>query len=142
MNLLRIWKDKEVDKVWIFVKDYIQKALERSGGYADHEHVKDQIKKNLMQLWVAWSEEDQKVYAVGVTELKQYPKYRTMNFRILTGEKMELWVKFLEPMEEWARTQGVSKMEFYARPGWERFLKTKGYVRSHIQLDKFIGEKK
>ena len=95
-----------------------------------------------MQLWVAWSVKDQKVYAVGVTELKQYPKYRTMNFRILTGEKMELWVKFLEPMEEWAKTQGVNKMEFYVRPGWERFLKTKGYVRSHIQLDKFIGDKK
>ena len=36
MDLLRIWKDEEVDKVWIFVQDYIQQALERSGGYADH----------------------------------------------------------------------------------------------------------
>ena len=69
MNLLRVWKEAEVDKVWIFVQDYIQKALERSGGYADHEHVKDQIKKYLMQLWVAWSEKDLFVYAVGVTEL-------------------------------------------------------------------------
>ena len=117
MELLRIWETKEVDKVWIFVKDYIQQALERSGGYADHLHIQDQIKKNLMQLWVAWSEQDQKVYAVGVTELKQYPKYRTMNFRILTGERMELWTQFLEPMEACAKTQGVTKMEFYERPG-------------------------
>tara|TARA_A100001011_G_C14272151_1_gene827462 strand:- start:1434 stop:1862 length:429 start_codon:yes stop_codon:yes gene_type:complete len=142
MHLLRIWEEKEIDKVWIFVKDYIQKALDRSGGYADHEHIKDQIKNNLMQLWVAWSEEDQKVYAVGVTELKKYPKVKTMNFRILTGEKMNLWVKYLEPMEEWAKQQGVDKMEFYSRPGWEKFLKTKGYVKSHVQLDKFIGDKK
>ena len=142
MQLLRVWEEKEVDKVWILVKDYIQDALNRSGGYADHEHIKDQIKKNLMQLWVAWSEEDQKLYAVGVTELKEYPKYKTMNFRILTGERMDLWVQYLEPMEQWAKQQGVDKMEFYARPGWEKFLKTKGYVKSHIQLDKFIGDKK
>ena len=69
MQLLRVWEEKEVDKIWILVKDHIQDALNRSGGYADHEHIKDQIKKNLMQLWVAWSEEDQKLYAVGVTEL-------------------------------------------------------------------------
>jgi hypothetical protein len=142
MQLLRVWEEKEVDKVWILVKDYIQDALNRSGGYADHEHIKDQIKKNLMQLWVAWSEDDQKLYAVGVTELKEYPKYKTMNFRILTGERMDLWVQYLEPMEQWAKQQGVDKMEFYARPGWEKFLKTKGYVKSHIQLDKFIGDKK
>ena len=142
MQLLRVWEEKEVDKVWILVKDYIQDALNRSGGYADHEHIKDQIKKNLMQLWVAWSEEDQKLYAVGVTELKEYPKYKTMNFGILTGERMDLWVQYLEPMEQWAKQQGVDKMEFYARPGWEKFLKTKGYVKSHIQLDKFIGDKK
>ena len=60
MELLRIWEAKEVDKVWIFVENYIQQALERSGGYADHEHIKDQIKKNLMQLWVAWSEKTKK----------------------------------------------------------------------------------
>jgi len=142
MQLLRVWEEKEVDKIWILVKDHIQDALNRSGGYADHEHIKDQIKKNLMQLWVAWSEEDQKLYAVGVTELKEYPKYKTMNFRILTGERMDLWVQYLEPMEQWAKQQGVDKMEFYARPGWEKFLKTKGYVKSHIQLDKFIGDKK
>ena len=142
MQLVRVWEEKEVDKIWILVKDHIQDALNRSGGYADHEHIKDQIKKNLMQLWVAWSEEDQKLYAVGVTELKEYPKYKTMNFRILTGERMDLWVQYLEPMEQWAKQQGVDKMEFYARPGWEKFLKTKGYVKSHIQLDKFIGDKK
>jgi len=142
MELLRIWKHNEVDKIWIMVKDYIQAALDRSGGYADHEHIKDQIKNNLMQLWVAWSEKDKKVYAVGVTELKQYPKYKTMNFRILTGEERVHWFKFLDAMETWARSQGVKKMELYARPGWERLLKPNGYVKTHVQLDKALGENK
>ena len=142
MELLRIWKHNEVDKIWIMVKDYIQAALDRSGGYADHEHIKDQIKKNLMQLWVVWSEKDKKVYAVGVTELKQYPKYKTMNFRILTGEERVQWFEFLEPMETWAKSQGVKKMELYARPGWERLLKPRGYAKTHVQLDKVLGEKK
>ena len=29
-------------------------------------------------------------------------------------------------------------MELYARPGWERVLKPKGYVKTHVQLDKEI----
>ena len=45
MNLIRVWESEEVDKVWIFVKDYIQKALDSSGSYADHDHIKDQVKK-------------------------------------------------------------------------------------------------
>ena len=33
-------------------------------------------------------------------------------------------------------------MELYARPGWERVLKPKGYVKTHVQLDKEIGAQK
>ena len=100
MELLRIWKHNEVDKVWIMVKDVIQTALDRSGGYADHGHIKDQIKKNLMQLWVAWSDNQKKVYAVGVTEIKEHPKYRTLNFRILTGGDRIQWIRFADVIEE------------------------------------------
>ena len=142
MELLRIWKHDEVDKVWIMVKDVIQTALDRSGGYADHGHIKDQIKKNLMQLWVAWSDNQKKVYAVGVTEIKEHPKYRTLNFRILTGGGRIQWIRFADVIEEWATTQGVKKMELFARPGWERVLKARGYVKTHVQLDKELGEQK
>ena len=142
MELLRIWKHNEVDKVWIMVKDSIQTALDRSGGYADHDHIKDQIKENLMQLWVAWSEDKKKVYAVGVTEIKEHPKYRTLNFRILTGGDRIQWIRFADVIEEWATGQGVKKMEIYARPGWERVLKPKGYVKTHVQLDKELGAQK
>ena len=113
MDLFRVWKEEEIDKVWVFVEDYIQKSLDRSGGYADHQDIKDRIKKNLMQLWIAWEEEDRKVYAVGVTEITQYPKYKTLNFRILTGENMEKWTHLIQPIESWAKGEGVTKMEFY-----------------------------
>ena len=96
MELLRIWKENEIDKIWIMVKDYIQAALDRSGGYADHDHIKDQIKKNLMQLWIAWANDKKKVYAIGVTEIKQYPKFKTLNFTILTGGDRIQWIGFAE----------------------------------------------
>ena len=50
MDLFRVWKEEEIDKVWVFVEDYIQKSLDRSGGYADHQDIKDRIKQNLMHL--------------------------------------------------------------------------------------------
>jgi hypothetical protein len=139
MDLFRVWKEEEIDKVWVFVEDYIQKSLDRSGGYADHQDIKDRIKQNLMQLWIAWEEEDRKVYAVGVTEITQYPKYKTLNFRILTGESMEKWTHLIQPIESWAKGEGVTKMEFYTRPGWEKILSKQGYKKSHVQLDKYIG---
>ena len=45
MQLLRVWEEKEVDKIWILVKDHIQDALNRSGGYADTNISKIRLKK-------------------------------------------------------------------------------------------------
>jgi hypothetical protein len=31
---------------------------------------------------------------------------------------------------------GCKKMEIFTRPGWEKILKRKGFVKTHVQLEK------
>ena len=46
------------------------------------------------------------------------------------------WFHHIDDIAAWAKRQGCKKMEVFARPGWERVLKHKGYVKTHVQIEK------
>jgi N-acyl-L-homoserine lactone synthetase len=37
---------------------------------------------------------------------------------------------------KWAKLNNCKKMEIFTRPGWERILKHKGFIKTHVQLEK------
>ena len=43
---------------------------------------------------------------------------------------------YVEDLEAWAKDQGCKKMELFARPGWEKVMKPKGYKKTHVQIEK------
>ena len=133
---LVVFQPHEVSGVWILVEDLIQKACDRAGAFADAKDVKRWLEKGTMQLWVAFDNKDKKIKCVCVTELRQYPKYKVCDCRITTGTDYKSWVNFMDNVVNWARAIGCKKMEIFTRPGWERVLKHKGFVKTHIQLEK------
>jgi hypothetical protein len=135
---LVVFKPSEVAGVWILVEDLIQKACDRSGGFADAEDFKGWLEKGIMQLWVAFDNKEKKIKCVTVTEVKQYPKYKVCDCRITTGTDYKSWVDFMDNVVNWARANGCKKMEIFTRPGWERILKRKGFVKTHVQLEKML----
>jgi hypothetical protein len=135
---LVVFKPSEVAGVWILVEDLIQKACDRSGGFADAEDFKGWLEKGIMQLWVAFDNKEKKIKCVTVTEVKQYPKYKVCDCRITTGTDYKSWVDFMDNVVNWARANGCKKMEIFTRPGWERILKRKGFAKTHVQLEKML----
>jgi len=135
---LVVFKPSEIAGVWILVEDLIQKACDRSGGFADAEDFKGWLEKGIMQLWVAFDNKEKKIKCVTVTEVKQYPKYKVCDCRITTGTDYKSWVDFMDNVVNWARANGCKKMEIFTRPGWERILKRKGFVKTHVQLEKML----
>ena len=129
---------EKVKEVWILVKDLIQKACDYSDGFADAEDFKKWLEQGTMQLWVAWDNEVKKVKCVCVTELRQYPKYKVCDCKITTGTNFKSWVDFMDLVMKWAQKQGCKKMEIFTRPGWERILKPKGFVKTHVQLERIL----
>ena len=89
-----------------------------------------------MQLWIAYDSKLNKVKCVCVTEIRQYPNYKVCDCKITTGTDYKSWVDFMDNVVNWARSLGCKKMEIFTRPGWERILKNKGFVKTHIQLEK------
>jgi hypothetical protein len=130
------FEPEKVKDVWILVKDLIQKSCDRAGGFADADDVKQWLEQGTMQLWVAWDNEVKRVKCVCVTEIRQYPKYKVCDCRITTGESYRSWVNFMDNVVEFAKKEGCKKMEIFTRPGWERILKHKGFVKTHVQLEK------
>ena len=129
---------EKVKEVWILVKDLIQKACDFSDGFADAEDFKKWLEQGTMQLWVAWDNEEKKVKCVCITEIKQYPKYKVCGCKITTGSNFKKWVDFMDFVMEWAKQEGCRKMEIHTRPGWERVLKSKGFFKTHVQLEKML----
>ena len=42
----------------------------------------------------------------------------------------------VDKVAEWAKEQGCKKMEIFSRPGYVPLFKQKGYVATHIQVEK------
>ena len=124
----------EVDKVWPLARDLVQSACETNDSF-DAEDIKEFCKQGAMQLWLVVSDFDT-VLATVVTEVRNYPNYKVCDARIVTGQKMKLWIHHLADLEKWAKDQGCKKMELFARPGWEKIMKKKGYKKTHVQIEK------
>ena len=135
---LVVFQPHEVSGVWILVEDLIQKACDRAGAFADAKDVKRWLEKGTMQLWVAFDNKDKKIKCVCVTELRQYPKYKVCDCKITTGSSFKKWVDFMDFVMEWAKEEGCRKMEIHTRPGWERVLKSKGFFKTHVQLERML----
>lgn len=132
-ELVNFNKD-EVEKVWPLAKELVQKACQTNGGF-NAEHILEFLKEGTMQLWMA-IDEDNKVICCCVTEIRQYPNFKVCDLRITTGEQFERWVDYMDNICEWAKSNGCKKMEVFARPGWERILKHKGFKKTHVQIER------
>jgi len=134
-SLINFHKD-EVKKVWPLAESFIKEACKTNDGFSS-EHILQFLEEGTMQLWMA-VDESNKVLCVCVTEVRQYPNYKVCDLRITTGEQYEKWVDYMDEVCKWAKAEGCKKMEVFARPGWERILKSKGYVKTHVQIEKIL----
>ena len=124
----------EVEKIWPLARDLVQLACDTNGAF-DSDDIKDLCRQGAMQLWLVVSDSDT-VLATVVTELRSNPNYKVCDARIVTGTQMEKWHHHVSDLEKWAKGEGCKKMELYARPGWEKIMKPKGYKKTHVQIEK------
>jgi hypothetical protein len=126
----------QISEVWPEVCPWIEAAAETTRGKWDAEDIRAGLLTGEDQLWI-WKTDT--AFAVGVTRLANYPKQRVCNLRIVTGTSMAEWAQpCIETIEAWARENGCHAMEFQARPGWERFLKGRGYDKTHVYMERAL----
>lgn len=128
-----------VDKVWPYVRRWLDQALIR--GHADHslDLIYRQLKAKTALLWVAHRKET--IHAACTTEIVKAVEGNDRWCVISTygGSMPPSWEKMLERIEQYARDENCALMRLYGRSGWNRVLRDRGYHQAWVALEKRLG---
>ena len=131
-------KIKEVEN---FVTDSIDKALKFSGNHYNLDDVLKQLYDGTAQLWILWNEKKKTKYqGCIVSKILERPNSKSLNLFIVTGQDRKLWQDKITVLEDFAKQEGCSHLETYARPGWSRILKKHNYKITHYLLEKKLED--
>ena len=109
-------------------KDWIEAALEYSGGTHDFEDVVRGVYSGTMQLWPTPK-------GCIVTEIVIYPKKKVLNVFLGGGELEQIMDMHIDVIE-WAKTQGCSALTMTGRLGWKKPLAVHGWKPLHMSYVK------
>jgi len=120
----------------------VSEALAFSGKYADSKWFYDQLTKDVMQSWVMFGSDEQeenKVFGVCIGRIAELPNYAQYEIVICTGKRREFWEdNLVKEVTNFAKHNNCKRMSIMARPGWEKVSKKWGWVKKHVQLEKWI----
>ena len=118
--------DEELERC----REWIEAALEYSGGTHDFEDVVNQVKQGMLQFWPAPD-------ACAVTEIITYPRKKVLHI-FLAGGNMETLLDMNDSAERFAELNGCAGISLAGRPGWAKILNKKGWSPSYTTLGKDI----
>lgn len=109
-------------------QEWIEAALEYSGGTHDFQDIAEGVMKGTMQLWAGDT-------GCAVTEIIVYPKKKVLHV-FLAGGEMDQIIDFQESAVEFGRMQGCSSMTLAGRRGWTKVLDKHGWKESFCVMSK------
>tara|TARA_R100001509_G_scaffold160632_1_gene128670 strand:- start:550 stop:1011 length:462 start_codon:yes stop_codon:yes gene_type:complete len=120
-----------IDEYWNLVDFMLREGLKYDGNPMGINDLKKLIKNSELQLFIFFGSDDgkqYKVFGVCVTRITALPNFNQCEVILLKGEKRELWQDELaDTIENLARKTNCKRIAVHARPGWQPFLKTKGW---------------
>lgn len=128
----------QLEESWPGLADLFAKAVETQKEW-DLNGILRRIISGEWRLWSAWDDETNKARAimgayVGVADSGE--KSCCVSFCV--GDGMEDWVDMIGNVEQWAKSNGCTRMVFTTRPGWSKVMKTRGYTTTHVVIEKEI----
>lgn len=104
-------------------RQWIEAALEYSGGTHEFDDIVEGIYTGRFQLWPAKT-------SCLVTELVNYPRKRVLHV-FLGGGDLEEIMGMHEDVIAWGKMQGCSALTMTGRLGWKKPLKEHGWTVPH-----------
>jgi len=109
-------------------KDWIEAAIEYSGGTHEWSDIVEGIHSLRYQFWPAEK-------GCAVTEIIMFPKKKIFHV-FLAGGEMDQIVDMNDSAAQFAKAQGCDGMSIAGRKGWSRVLKNEGWTESFTTLAK------
>ena len=112
-------------------REWIEAALEYSGGTHNFDDVVEGLKSGVLQLWPT-------PRGCIVTEIVLYPRKRVLNV-FLGGGELDQILDMHTDVIEWAKAQGCTALTMSGRAGWKKPLTTHGWKPQHSTYVKEFG---
>jgi hypothetical protein len=126
---------QDVGLIWKQVEPLLDKPLEIDGYAYKSKDIFDSIINQKMQLWISWNVKNKNVEAAIITEIIQYPQFRSCRYFLAGGNNMKSWFNLMkEQIELWSIKNKCQRIELVGRKGWVKWLKD--YKQKHIILMK------
>jgi hypothetical protein len=136
LTILRLSKDEAV-YAWDVLAPVIQESLDYSQGELTTDDARTLAGKGFMQVWTAV--EDDEVVGVMLTELVQYPRYKSVRVVTFSARLFADWREYEPLLEQYARELGADRVEAFVRPGLTRMLATLGgYTKAYDVIVKSV----
>jgi hypothetical protein len=129
-ELLAVQSDMLVDW-YAILEDAFRLMAANSGGRWELSDIVRLIGSRDMQLWI--SLDGNKVEAVLLTEIVQYPRRKALRFSSCVGREWKNWTGHHRQIEEWARGEGCDLFEVYAPRKWRHAFPE--YREYHVMLE-------
>ena len=114
-----------------FVRPMLADIVHRADGKFTERGILEAVAGGYMQMWLGTSSKE--VTVIVLTEITQYDSTRRLCIIAVTGKDRRNWLDNIEILKQYARDNHCSKIEAWARPGWERVLKD--WKKTHVLLE-------
>lgn len=112
---------ERLPKFWHLCAPLIDKAIQSTECDFDIDDIYIQALEKRCQIWV-WIENDE-IIACFVTVISIFPKRKICSIPLIGGKGLRAWRNGVdEGIGVWAKNQGCTRLEGYARKGWLRIL--------------------
>lgn len=132
----------EIGKYWGLVHFLIAEALKYGGSYANPSHIKEELEKDRMQLFIMFGEDndgESKVFGCMTTRIFENPNFKELQACICTGKKIELWIdNLIIALEKFAKDNNCKRICMLGRPGYKKFVSDYGWKVKHYEYQKEI----
>ena len=123
----------DVAKIWLYVKGYLEKAIETSPKKYHVDDIYHLTQSGLYGLWVIIDEDTDEIVAAYTTRIIEYPNRRALALDWLGGKRMNEWLQLMhDTAKVYGRHKGCRHMEGYGRIAWKRVLQKVGWDPAYI----------
>lgn len=143
MRIIKISSDL-IDPIWPYVKDLLQKPVELNQGEFDLEDVKQDLKTEAMDLWIAATTSEKILVAV-TTQVVVFPKEKRLRIVLVGGRENRLdeWldecISSNSDFVKWCRNNNIKRIESSGRDGWTPILAKHGFKKYYTVLTKDVS---
>ena len=135
MNIVQKVDPSHIHQIWNQVESYLEASIETSTGECTLDQLKGLLVLGTQTLLVAVKED--KIIGAMTIEFINYPNERVMFITALGGRGVVDSETFTQ-VEEWAKSQGATKVNAWAKKGQAKLYE----IKAGFNTVRFVMEKK